>query len=96
MPPGLRHSSDDTPGIRRRPRGKGFSYTNDSGQTVSSLAERQRLARLAIPPAYRDVWICLSPQGHFKQPGATRGAANNIFTTPTGALLATKPNLTVW
>ena len=58
MPTGLRHSSDDTPGIRRCARGKGFSYRNDNGQPVSGLAERERLAKLAIPPAYRDVWIC--------------------------------------
>jgi len=80
MPAGLRHSSDDTPGIRRRPRGKGFSYTNDSGQTVSSLAERQRLARLAIPPAYRDVWICLSPQGHLQATGRdARGRKQYLY-----------------
>jgi len=69
MPPGLRHSSDDTPGIRRHLRGKNFSYRNDNGQAVSSLAERERLANLAIPPAYRDVWICPSPQGHLQATG---------------------------
>jgi len=80
MPAGLRHSSDDTPGIRRRPRGKGFSYTNDNGQTVSSLAERQRLAKLAIPPAYRDVWICPSPQGHLQATGRdARGRKQYLY-----------------
>jgi DNA topoisomerase-1 len=80
MPAGLRHSSDDTPGIRRRPRGKGFSYRNDNGQTVSSLAERERLANLAIPPAYRDVWICPSPQGHLQATGRdARGRKQYLY-----------------
>lgn len=80
MPTGLRHSSDDTPGIRRRTRGKGFSYTNDNGQTVSSLAERQRLGKLAIPPAYRDVWICPSPQGHLQATGRdARGRKQYLY-----------------
>ncbi len=68
-PTGLRHSRDDIPGIRCRARGKGFSYRNDNGQAVSGLAERERLAKLAIPPAYRDVWICPSPQWHLQATG---------------------------
>ncbi len=80
MPAGLRHSSDDTPGIRRLPRGKGFSYRNDNGQTVSSPTERERLARLAIPPAYRDVWICPSPQGHLQATGRdARGRKQYLY-----------------
>jgi len=80
MPAGLRHSSDDTPGIRRLPRGKGFSYRNDNGQTVFSLAERKRLIHLAIPPAYRDVWICPSPQGHLQATGRdARGRKQYLY-----------------
>jgi len=80
MPPGLRYSSDDTPGIRRRARGEGFSYRNDNGQAVSSLAERERLAKLAVPPAYRDVWICPSPQGHLQATGRdARGRKQYLY-----------------
>jgi DNA topoisomerase-1 len=80
MPPGLRHSSDDTPGIRRRACGKGFSYRHDNGQAVSSLPERKRLAKLAIPPAYRDVWICLSPHGHLQATGRdARGRKQYLY-----------------
>ena len=80
MPAGLRHSSDDSPGIRRRPRGKGFSYRNDNGQTVSSPGERERLASLAIPPAYRDVWICPSPHGHLQATGRdARGRKQYLY-----------------
>jgi len=80
MPVGLRHSSDDTPGIRRRRQGKGFSYFNDSGQNVFSLADRERLAHLAIPPAYRDVWICPSPNGHLQATGRdARGRKQYLY-----------------
>jgi len=80
MPAGLRHSSDDCPGIRRRPRGKGFSYRNDNGQALSSLTERERMANLAIPPAYRDVWICPSPHGHLQATGRdARGRKQYLY-----------------
>jgi len=80
MPAGLRHSSDHTPGIRRRPCGKGFSYRNDSGQTIASLVERKRLNKLAIPPAYRDVWICSSPHGHLQATGRdARGRKQYLY-----------------
>jgi len=80
MPSGLRHSSNDSPGIRRYPRGKGFSYTDENGRTISSLAERERLANLAIPPAYLDVWICPSPQGHLQATGRdARGRKQYLY-----------------
>jgi DNA topoisomerase-1 len=80
MPTGLRHSSDDTPGIRRFVRGTGFSYRNDNGQTVFSPSERKRLAKLAIPPAYRDVWICPSPDGHLQATGRdARGRKQYLY-----------------
>jgi len=80
MPAGLRHSSDNSPGIHRRPRGKGFSYTDESGRIISSLAECARLARLAIPPAYRDVWICPSPDGHLQATGRdARGRKQYLY-----------------
>ena len=80
MPTGLQYSSDDSPGIRRLRRGKGFSYCDDNGQTVSSRAERKRLTNLAIPPAYRDVWICPSPQGHLQATGRdARGRKQYLY-----------------
>jgi len=80
MPVGLRHSCDDTPGIRRRKRGNGFSYFTDDGQTIFSLPERKRLAHLAIPPAYRDVWICSSAHGHLQATGRdARGRKQYLY-----------------
>ena len=33
------------------------------------LARSARIAKLAIPPAYEDVWICTSPRGHLQATG---------------------------
>ena len=80
LPAGLQHSTDDTPGLQRVPRGKGFSYRNDKGQTITSRAELERLAKLAIPPAYRDVWICPSPRGHLQATGRdARGRKQYLY-----------------
>jgi len=47
---------------------------------VFSAAERERLAHLAIPPAYRDVWICASPHGHLQATGRdARGRKQYLY-----------------
>lgn len=65
----LVHVSDDMPGIRRLRRGKGFAYRAASGDPLDDPAELQRIRRLAIPPAYREVWICPLPNGHLQATG---------------------------
>jgi DNA topoisomerase-1 len=60
---GLRYVSPDEPGIRRIRRGRGFSYVDSERKTVA-LEVRERIDALAIPPAWRDVWICANPDGH--------------------------------
>jgi DNA topoisomerase-1 len=66
---GLRYVSDTTPGIRRRKRGKGFSYVGPDGRAIRDPATLTRIRKLAIPPAYTDVWICPSPNGHIQATG---------------------------
>jgi DNA topoisomerase-1 len=66
---GLRYVSDRKPGIRRRRRGKGFAYLDPQGALVRDPATLERIRRLAIPPAYRDVWICPDPRGHIQATG---------------------------
>src|SRR5438046_5790352 len=66
---GLVYVSDAMPGIRRIHRGKGFSYLFPDGHKVTDGAEVDRIARLAIPPAYEDVWICRDPRGHLQATG---------------------------
>jgi DNA topoisomerase-1 len=66
---GLRYVTDDMPGIRRRRRGRGFSYLDPAGKTVRDRAERERFAALAIPPAWTGVWICPRADGHLQATG---------------------------
>ncbi len=66
---GLTYVNDDMPGITRQRSGKGFSYKGPDERTITDKAERKRLASLAIPPAYVDVWICPDPRGHIQATG---------------------------
>jgi DNA topoisomerase-1 len=66
---GLRYVGDDQPGIRRRRSGAGFSYTDPAGRRISDSATLKRIAALAIPPAWSDVWICPRPNGHIQATG---------------------------
>jgi DNA topoisomerase-1 len=66
---GLRYVLDDRPGITRRRRGKGWSYFDPRGRAVRDAGERDRLNRLAIPPAWTDVWISPWPDSHLLATG---------------------------
>ncbi len=66
---GLRYVSDEQPGYTRRRRGKTFVYFDTAGKEIRDEARILRLNRLAIPPAYTDVWICPSPNGHIQATG---------------------------
>jgi DNA topoisomerase-1 len=66
---GLRYSSDSQPGIRRRLRGKNFAYLRADGSRVKDTATLARIKRLAIPPAWADVWISPHHNGHVQATG---------------------------
>ncbi len=66
---GLRYVSDIQPGIRRKKAGKGFAYVGTDGKTIRDARELARIRSLAIPPAYTDVWICPSANGHIQATG---------------------------
>jgi DNA topoisomerase-1 len=66
---GLRHVTDGRPGIRRQRRGKGFSYLDAAGQLLRDPRERRRIAALAVPPAWTEVWICPLGNGHLQATG---------------------------
>ena len=68
-PAGLVYVSDAMPGVRRLRRGDRFVYVFPDGRRLTGNAELQRIAKLAIPPAYEDVWICADPQGHLQATG---------------------------
>ena len=69
VPKGLVYVTDDRPGIRRVRKGDGFSYRQPDGQLIRDETELQRIRKLAIPPAYEDVWICINPRGHLQATG---------------------------
>lgn len=54
--------------VRRRLHGR-FAYYNGNGRRVGDAATLERIRKLAIPPAYRDVRICRSPSGHLQATG---------------------------
>jgi DNA topoisomerase I len=66
---GLVYVSDEQPGIRRRRRGKSFSYHRSNGEVVRDEEVRSRIRSLAIPPAWTEVWICEDPLGHIQATG---------------------------
>ena len=65
----LLYVCDDRPGLRRLRRGKGFVYLDPRGRRVTREDVLARIRALAIPPAYRDVWICAHPRGHLQATG---------------------------
>src|SRR3989442_5736662 len=66
---GLRYVSDATPGIGRRPAAQGFRYVGAGGTALRDKARLARIRALAIPPAWRDVWICSREDGHLQATG---------------------------
>lgn len=66
---GLRYILDDRPGITRRRAGKGFSYRDQRDERITDKTMIARIKGLAIPPAWTDVWICPSPNGHLQATG---------------------------
>ena len=66
---GLRYISDAVPGIRRRKSGRGFAYFGPDDRAIRDTATLRRIKRLAVPPAWTDVWICPTPNGHLQATG---------------------------
>lgn len=67
--PNLEYSSDSDPGFSRRRCGRGFTYFDQHGERITRPETRNRIAGLAIPPAYTGVWICPKPTGHLQATG---------------------------
>jgi DNA topoisomerase IB len=57
------------PGIARRRRGRGFEYLDARGRRVEDEEVLARIGELAVPPAWREVWICPHPRGHLQATG---------------------------
>ena len=65
----LRHVDDHSPGLRRRGAHPRFRYVDEAGCAVREPETLRRIRALVIPPAWTDVWICPSPDGHLQATG---------------------------
>jgi len=66
---GLRYVGDDQPGFSRQRKGEEFEYLDTRGKPIRDEQRLLRIKRLAIPPAWTDVWICPTPNGHIQATG---------------------------
>src|SRR4051795_7666801 len=67
--PRLRRVSIDSPGWTRRRAGRGFVYLDLARERIPEREQLERILALAIPPAWRDVWISPWPNGHIQAAG---------------------------
>jgi DNA topoisomerase-1 len=65
----LTYVSDLDPGIRRTKAGHGFNYKDAEGKPVTGEPTLDRIRKLAIPPAWTDVWIAATERGHIQATG---------------------------
>ncbi|HVS99715.1 MAG TPA: DNA topoisomerase IB [Solirubrobacterales bacterium] len=65
----LRRADCSAAGIHRRRRGRGFSFEDAEGTPITDEETLERIRDLAIPPAWKDVWICPDPLGHIQATG---------------------------
>src|SRR5438046_3330182 len=66
---GLQYVNDERPGYSRRAKGKYFEYLDTEGKSIRDEQRLLRIKRLAIPPAWTEVWICPSANGHIQATG---------------------------
>jgi DNA topoisomerase-1 len=64
----LIYVSDTEPGIQRIKKGKGFVYIYQ-GKKLSDKEELDRIKKIVIPPAWKNVWICSINNGHIQATG---------------------------
>jgi DNA topoisomerase-1 len=65
----LRYVADTAPGITRSRAGRHWRYALPDGAKLDDASELDRIAALAIPPAWTDVWICPEADGHIQATG---------------------------
>lgn len=66
---GLRYVHVDRPGYTRHRAGTGFFYRDTRGNRITDHKTIERINSLAIPPAWTDVWICPTANGHIQATG---------------------------
>lgn len=82
----LRHSQDDKPGYTRKRHVEGFVYFDDKGKQIVKQSVIARLNRLAIPPAWEQVWICKDRLGCLQASGRDQRGRKQYIYHPDWAL----------
>jgi DNA topoisomerase-1 len=80
--PRLRRSDSSGAGIRRVRAGRGFSFKDSSGATITDAQLLERIAHLAIPPAWTDVWIAPYANGHIQATGTDAAGRTQYLYHP--------------
>lgn len=65
----LRFCNDKRPGFTRKLSGDTYQYFDTEGHKITDEATIARINKLAIPPAYKNVWICPFSNGHLQATG---------------------------
>jgi DNA topoisomerase I len=77
----LRTVSPHSRGWTRRRTGRGFTYLDHTGARLPA-EDVERIRSLAIPPAWRDVWICPLPNGHIQAVGTDAAGRRQYLYHP--------------
>ena len=65
----LHYVTDSKPGLSRVKTEEGWTFLDPDGHEITDERTIARIRKLAIPPAYTDVWICRDPNGHLQAVG---------------------------
>lgn len=65
----LRYIPDNYPGLKRLKNGKNFKYIDVFGKDLKDSQILERINKLAIPPAWKEVWISPLPNSHLQATG---------------------------
>lgn len=79
---GLRYSDAEAPGYQRRPWGRGFAFFDPDGRHVRDAKLVSRFKKMAIPPAWQDVWICQHLNGHIQVIGKDQNGRRQYIYHP--------------
>lgn len=81
--PRLRRVDCSEAGIHRRKQGRGFVYVDsETGERIDEPEVLARIKELAIPPAWKDVWICALPMGHIQAFGSDQAGRKQYIYHP--------------
>ncbi len=79
---GLDYIDNTEHGLTRAKHGQGFSYLDIETGEAADAATRKRITTLVIPPAWQDVWICPSANGHILATGIDEKARKQYIYHP--------------